>query len=166
MKDILRKRLKLFFFPKLNRRYLFRIAIVLVLSVIVFKFFLIPMKISGSSMEPSYHDGSINFCRTFMLGEFKRGDVINIRLAGKRVMYLKRIVAFEGETIEFRRGKLFVNGVQLEEKYVKLPCEWELSARTVENGCVYVVGDNRSTPTETHQFGQAQKSKIMGRPLW
>jgi hypothetical protein len=36
----------------------------------------------------------------------------------------------------------------------------------VDQGSVYVVGDNRSMPVEDHYFGQASIKRIVGVPLW
>jgi len=117
-------------------------------------------------MEPTYKNGSFNFCRTFLCGKFKKGDIVAIKLAGSRIMYLKRIVATEGDTVEFKNGTLFINSIPQKEQYVKYPCSWNLNARFVENGNVYVIGDNRSMPIESHLFGQVELSKIAGKPLW
>ena len=81
-------------------------------------------------------------------------------------MLLKRIVALEGELLEFRDGKLFVNGRRIDEPYVHLPCDWILPPRVVERGSVYVVGDNRSMPIESHYLGQTSIQRIVGAPLW
>lgn len=119
-------------------------------------------------MEPTYHNGSINFCLT--LGTFfwkpQRHDVVAVRLAGHRVMLLKRVVALEGERIEFLHGKLLVDGNAIEEPYVQYPCHWNLSPRQVDQSSVYVVGDNRSMPMEDHFFGQTSIKRILGVPLW
>ncbi len=119
-------------------------------------------------MEPTYHNGGVNFCwrLRYLFSEPKRHDVVAVRLAGSKVMLLKRVVAREGERVEFRDGKLFVDGRQIEEPYVRYPCTWNLSPRQVEKDSIYVVGDNRSMPIESHHFGQAPKSRVIGGPLW
>jgi len=81
-------------------------------------------------------------------------------------MLLKRVVAVEGEEVEFRDGKLFVDGKQMDEPYVRNSCGWNLSPRRVEKGHVYVVGDNRSMALENHAFGQAVIHRIIGAALW
>ena len=89
-----------------------------------------------------------------------------VRFAGSKVMLLKRVIALEGEQVEFRDGKLFVDGREIREPYISYPYRWNLSARQVEKDCIYVVGDNRSMPIESHHLGQASKRRIMGVPLW
>ena len=119
-------------------------------------------------MEPTYHDGGINFCWRvpFLFLGPKRYDVVAVRFAGSRVMLLKRVVALEGEQVEFRDGKFFVDGRQARELYVRYPCNWNLPPRRVEKDCVYVIGDNRNMPIENHYFGQTLKKRIVGVPLW
>jgi len=92
--------------------------------------------------------------------------VVVVRFAGDKVTLLKRVVATEGEEVEFRDGRLFVNGRLIEEPYVRSPSPWNLSPRKVDKNCVYVVGDNRSMPIGNHYFGQASTERVMGGPLW
>ena len=119
-------------------------------------------------MEPAYHDRGVNFCwrLRYVFSEPKRHDVVMIRFAGSKAMLLKRVVAREGEQVEFREGKLFVDGKEIQEPYVRYPCHWNLPLRRVEKDCVYVIGDNRNMPIENHYFGQTSKSRIVGVPLW
>jgi signal peptidase I len=77
-------------------------------------------------------------------------------------MLLKRIVALQGETIEFRKGLLYVNGNLIEEPYIHHRFEWELPPRKVAPGHVYVVGDNRETPMGRHRFGEINMNRIVG----
>lgn len=77
-------------------------------------------------------------------------------------MLLKRIVALPGETVEFRKGVLYVNGSMVEEPYVRHHCDWELSPRKVASGHVYVIGDNRGSPMVNHRFGEIDIKRIVG----
>ena len=160
--------MKKFIMPGLSRRYLTRVGIVALTAWMVFSYLLIPIRINGMSMEPAYHDGGFNFIFSpyGIISEYKRHDVVGVRLAGKSVMLLKRIVALEGETVEFRKGKLYVDGEAVKEDYIKFPCDWELAPRKVEKGKVYVVGDNRDMDMKNHVFGQSDLERIVGVPLW
>lgn len=92
--------------------------------------------------------------------------MVVVRFAGSRVMLLKRVVGLEGERVEFRNGKFFVNGSPMEEPYVRYPCDWNLPPRKVDDNSVYVIGDNRSMAIENHYFGQVSMERIMGGPIW
>ncbi len=154
--------------PAISKRFIIRLVIVGVVAWIFFGHICIPLRIRGKSMEPTYHDGGFNFCwrPSYYFSEPQRKDVVGVKLAGNRVMLLKRIVAFAGETVEFRNGELWVNGSRLHEPYVKYPSDWSLAPRRVKPHYVYVVGDNRGTAMQAHQFGQAPLTRIVGKVLW
>jgi signal peptidase I len=163
-----RRALRGFFLPTLNRWFLLRLTVVGVVSCLFFGYICIPARIHGRSMEPTYHDGGFTFCwrPRFWRRVPQPGDVVMIRLAGRRLMYLKRVVAGSGATVEFRQGKLWVDGVPRAEPYVTWPCDWTLAPRVVPSGQLYAIGDNRTMPIEEHTFGSVPLSYIEGGPLW
>lgn len=154
---------------------LVRIVVLVVVCVVVFKFILLPIKVEGISMLPTYHDGSINFINrlAYISHEPRRGDVVGLGLMGDapihhvpRVMYMKRIVGMPGEVISFSHGQLYINGAALPEAYVKLPCDWNAAAVTNGSSQYYVVGDNRSMPKQLHEHGRAERQQIVGEVLF
>jgi signal peptidase I len=162
------EKIRQFFFPSITFRYLIRVCLVALSAYLFFGYICTPFAIRGSSMEPTYHDGGFNFCwrLRYLISKPRRFDVVTVRLAGDQVMLLKRVVALEGEEVEFRKGVLFVNSEEIFEPYLRSPCNWNLPSRQVEKGCVYVVGDNRVMPMEQHVFGQADIQRILGAPVW
>ena len=162
------KKIRQFLFPSLTPKFLIRASLVALSAYLFFGYICIPIRIKGASMEPTYRNGEVNFCwrLRYIRSEPERFDVVMVRFAGNRVMLLKRIVAVAGETVEFRGGQLFVDGKEINEPYVRYPCNWNLLPRRVERNCVYVVGDNRSTPIENHVFGQTSFKRVIGGPLW
>jgi signal peptidase I len=135
-------------------------------------FVLLPIRVSGPSMLPTYQDHGINFVNrlAYLRSEPKRGDVVAIRLSNPSpwppsIMFMKRVVGLPGETLRFHEGRLQVNGRILEEPYVKQPCDWETDERTLPAGWYYVVGDNRSMPEMLHEEGKTHRSRIVGRIL-
>ena len=164
----LSERIRHFFFPALTPKLLIRALLVGVLAYLFFSQVCIPLRIKGHSMEPTYGDGGINLCwrLRYLFSKPRRHDVVAVRLAGNRVMLLKRVVALEGEEVEFRDGKLLVDGKEVKEPYVHSLYHWNLSPRRVERNSVYVVGDNRNMAMESHLFGQTSIERIVGTPLW
>lgn len=159
--------MKNFLLPKLNRKYLVRVFLVAFFAWLVFGYLLLPLRIQGRSMEPTYRDGSFAFCwrLQYLFTEPRRYDVVAVRFAGRKVMLLKRIVALPGETVAFRNGVLQVNGSPLAEPYLRYPSDWELEEREVKEGYVYIIGDNRATAMQGHRFGQVRISRIVGGVL-
>ena len=156
-----------FFFPRLTRSFFIRAGAVAIIAVVVFHWLLIPCVIDGASMVPTYPEHGFTFCwkGRYWFSSPRRGDVVIVRYAG-RVFYLKRVVALAGDTVEFRRGRLIVNGEVQREPYVRYICYWDLPPRTVEAGHCYVVGDNRSQPMREHRFGSVAAHRIVGAPLF
>jgi len=157
-----------FFLPSLTPAFLIRAGCVALLAYLIFGHLLTPFRIKGHSMEPTYQNGGVNFCwrLRYLFSTPTRGDVVVIRFTGQRVTLLKRVVALEGEEVEFRDGRLFINGKEWNEPYIHTPYHWTLSPRQVEPNSVYVVGDNRSGLMQNHFFGQASLPRILGGPLW
>lgn len=139
-------------------------ALVAVVSYLIFGYLLIPLRIQGQSMEPTYQDGRFAFCwrPMYIFSSPKRFDIVTVRYAGRRVMLLKRIIGLPGETVAFRRGDLYINGQQVAEPYVKYHSPWNLKPRRVAPGNVYIVGDNRGTSMKRHRFGQVSIHRIVG----
>jgi signal peptidase I len=160
--------LKKFFLPRFDRRYLLRVLLVTAIAFVIFGYILPPFYVRGDSMLPTYETGDITlgWRLAYAFSEPERGDIVIIRLAGHRISLLKRIVALPGETVAFKEGDLFINGKKLYEPYILKPCDWNLAPRRVDAGHYYVIGDNRSTSMEKHVFGQVEKERIIGVPLW
>ncbi len=161
-------RLREFLLPRIDRRYLLRVAVVALVAYVVFGHVLMPARIKGSSMEPAYRNGRVNLCfrLRYLFSEPRHGDLVMVKFRRGRFMYLKRVVAVAGDTVEFRGGVLLVNGREVDEPYVVNPCDWDQPPRKVETGNIYVVGDNRDMPIEDHSFGSADLKRVKGAPLW
>lgn len=148
-------------------RTLARIVILITVSLILYHFVAVPTRVHGISMMPTYSEGRLNVINrlAYVFHEPRRGDTVAIKLAGEHVMYLKRIIALPGETLEFRAGHAYINGQRLEEPYVQFPCTWEHPAEKIGSGEYYVVGDNRSMDFSEHYQGKAWRSQIVGKTL-
>ena len=148
-------------------RTLMRAALLAAACYLIAQYVLVPIRVHGISMLPTYQDNRVNFVNrlAYLFHEPQRGDVVAIRLAGTHVMYMKRIVALPGERISFHKGQLLINGEPLDEPYIKLGCYWEEPPQQVGPGEYYVVGDNRSMAFRDHEQGRAVRRRIMGKVL-
>lgn len=156
-----------FLFPPLNKRYLLRLVGLGLSCYLIFGYILIPLRIQGQSMEPTYRNGSFAFCWRphYLFSPVQHFDVVTVRFTGRSVMLLKRIIGLPGETVEFRQGKLYVNGHEIKEPYVHQRSNWNLPPRIIAPEHVYVVGDNRGTSMTRHRFGQVKIERIVGKVI-
>jgi signal peptidase I len=150
------------------KRTLVRTAVLVVFCFVLFKYVLVPIRVEGGSMLPTYREHGINFVNrlAYLFHEPRRGDVVAIALeAGEHVMYMKRIVGLPGDTVAFHKGRLFINGEPLDEPYVKLRGEWEHESEPVGPHQYYFVGDNRDMPWDDHVHGRRERNRIVGKVL-
>jgi signal peptidase I len=127
-----------------------------------FKVIVLPVRIEGNSMFPTYHDRGINFVNrlAYRHAEPQRGDVVGIRMAGPSVMLMKRIVGMPGETVAFDHGLLLVNGAPIDEPYLKhhSPAP-PLDPVKLGPNQYYVIGDNRMNSDR----GWIDRDRIVGK---
>jgi signal peptidase I len=146
-----------------------RAAVLAVTCLVVFKFVLIPVRLSGGSMAPTYGNG-INLVNRLAYRSKgpARGDVVAVRFrpTGRSVLYMKRVVGLPGERIGFRDGRVTVNDELIEESYLRFPSDWNVAPVLCGPDEYFVVGDNRSMPPEDHEHGRARRALIAGRMLW
>src|SRR4030042_2612549 len=92
---VVNKKVRQFFFPSLTPKFLIRVLAVALFAYLFFGHICTPLLIKGYSMEPAYHNGSVNFCWRghYLFSKPKRYEVVAIRFAGSKVMLLKRVVA-------------------------------------------------------------------------
>lgn len=87
----------------------------------------------------------------------------------KRRFYVKRIIALPGQTVDIQNGKVLVDGEILDEPYIKV--ETTITDPTVkypvtvEEGKVFVMGDNRvnSADSRSSQLGQVPFDALLGK---
>jgi len=149
-----------------------RIAVLVVASFVVFRFVLLPVRLEGISMLPTYLNGSLDFVNrlAYLWHPPRRGDVVGIRLSDPSIlwpsiMYMKRIVGLPGETVAFVNGRVFINGQPLDEPYEKNGCDWDLPPVKLGPNQYFVVGDNRSMPSQYHEFGKVEQDHIVGKAV-
>jgi len=152
---------------KLSKKFI-HLGLVALITIIIFSAILSPVSIDGKSMEPTYRDSAFTLINRLNYA-FKppvRGEIVAIKLAGRRLMFLKRIIGLPGETVTIRDGQVSIDDTPLVEPYLISPWPWNLAARVLTAEEYFVIGDNRRQPMEQHFFGRVYKQQIIGRALW
>ena len=125
-------------------------------------------RVSGRSMEPTLRNGDVVLFHR--LGGYQKGDVVVLRTEEKTHL-IKRIVAVEGDVVDIddKRGILLVNGVSCEESYIytqtyRMGTKVEYPLK-LEEGQVFVLGDNRTVSKDSRELGPIEKKQIDGRAV-
>jgi signal peptidase I len=142
-----------------------RLVVLVALSSVLFKGVLIPVRVTGKSMEPTYRDGRVNFINrlAYHRDEPQRGDVVGLRRAPSRLLVLKRIVGLPGERISIRQGRVFIDGDELEEDYTDgQPIPPTSGERLLNEEEYFVIGDNR----DLSAYAVVERGDILGKVLF
>ena len=87
-----------------------------------------------------------------------------------KTSYIKRVVGMPGEHIKIEEGKVYINGVQLEEPYLQenvitTSLDGCFTDIIVPENCLFVMGDNRTQSTDSRRFGCIPLDKIESK-VW
>ncbi|MCL6591359.1 MAG: signal peptidase I [Firmicutes bacterium] len=132
----------------------FAIAVLTILFVMIF--LVQSFIVDGVSMEPTLHNRDRLIVNKFIF-KFrypKTGDIVVIIPPGDPSRkYIKRVIAGPGQTIRVEASKVYVNGIELNEPYIKEPPNQDYAERTVPNETIFVMGDNRNNSTDSRVEG-------------
>lgn len=142
----------------------------LLVALLVTKFLIQAFFIPSLSMFPALDidDRVLVNKLSYDLHEVNRGDVVVFERPASQDSeikdLIKRVVALEGETIEARDGKVYVDGEPLDESYLQPGVvTTNLETQTVPPEHVFVMGDNRDDSRDSRFFGPLPEDLIVGR---
>lgn len=126
--------------------------IALITSLIITNFIFQAVTVDGDSMLPTLHtkDRLILEKLTYYFSKPKADDIVVIKPPNDLTRkYIKRIVAVGGDTVQIKNHKLYVNGIEKNEWYLKERMNGPydinfINSQTIPKDYICVLGDNRN----------------------
>ncbi len=149
--------------------FVFALAFVL----IAMAFFFRHSVVDGHSMIRTLENGE-HLIISSLFYTPKQGDIVVVQDASKETTnklltkpIVKRVIATEGQTVRIESGrKVYVDGILLNENYVFIDdafYDYETLEVTVEDGCVFLMGDHRNDSADSRSAGAFKEEAILGK---
>jgi signal peptidase I len=149
------------------------IAISVILAIFLIVFIYQPVKVEGTSMMPGLTDQERIFINKyeykFGVSSIERSDLVVFHFPLDRSQsYIKRVIGVPGDVVEIDDGVVSVNGRKIAEPYV--PGEYRdhisLPKRKVASGEYFVLGDHRSSSSDSRMWGLVDRADIYGKAVF
>ena len=170
------------------REYVEAIVLALILALFIRTFVVQAFKIPSPSMVPTLLVGDHILVNKFLYGfrvpfddgrilefkEPKRGDVIVFKYPKNRKLdFIKRCVAVEGETIEVRAKQIIINGKPIDDPHGVfysddgsfLKGRDTFGPVTVPERKLFVMGDNRDNSNDSRFWGFVDSADVKGKAM-
>ena len=122
--------------------------------------------VEGVSMEPTFHTGQfliVDKVTYRFFADPQRGDIVVFDYPGNiDDDYVKRIIGLPGDTVRIQDGLVYINDELLNETYldVRTPGLYE---EVIPDGYYWVMGDNRTSSSDSRSWGSLERQYIIGR---
>lgn len=152
--------------------WIMAIILAIVLALFIKAFIFNTTQVDGLSMYPTLnHDDRLISQRvTLYFEKPKRNDVVifdSTTMPGKD--FIKRVIGVEGDKVSLENGHFYINGLLLNEPYIKegiLTYAGHSNVKTwiVGKNKLFVVGDNREVggSYDSREFGQIDVDTVKG----
>ena len=146
-------------------------AVIIVTVVLIRTFIITPIKVNGTSMMSTLHDGDTMILNKIGLKTtgIKRFQIVVIKTENSYL--IKRVIGLPGELIKYSKDTLYVNGKKVDEKFInketkKLTCNNDTKLCSdgvkIPKGYYYVMGDNRGNSIDSRIIGTINIKDITG----
>ena len=125
-------------------------------------------RVDGLSMAPTLDDQDRLIVNklVYQFGDPQPGDIVMLYYpVDPDKMFVKRVIAQEGDTVRIVDGRVYVNELPLADDYV--PSEFrshdDLGPTVVQPGYYFVMGDHRNNSLDSRHWGPVPKKYIVGK---
>ena len=166
--------------------WVWTILAAVLIAIAVRAFVAEPIRVDGTSMTNTLKDGEIVLATKwdYLLGEPQRNDIVICRYPGRvnerganqinisaalsldtYTLFVKRLVALPGDTVQITGGHLYVNGELVEDPEFMASVPTDFAERKLGADEYFVMGDNRysSHDSRANDVGPISRGAIMGK---
>lgn len=162
-------------------RWIILLLVVVLIALGLRKFVIEPYNIPSGSMIDTIEVGDIIMAQKVTLEMGKDPEVGQIVTfynvegevdeKGKTIVYIKRVIATAGQTVDLKDGYVYIDGEKQEESYTDGQPSYDLNSGieypfTVSEGCIWVMGDNRTNSSDSRWFGEVPIENVNGIALF
>jgi signal peptidase I len=125
-------------------------------------------RVDGLSMAPTLedHDRLIVNKLVYELGDPRPGDIVMLYYPlNPEKMFVKRVIAKEGDVVRIVDGHVYVNDIPLHDDYVpeQFRSHDDYGPEVVKEGYYFVMGDHRNNSSDSRHWGPVPKKYIVGK---
>jgi signal peptidase I len=127
----------------------------------VFQFFLV----SGESMDQTLENGERVLVNKvpYYFHQPNYGDIVVFHESPNED-WIKRVIGRPGDTIQFKSGVLYRNGIPVSEPYINGPMNpGDYGPYKIPAGELFLMGDNRNVSRDSRDIGPVKISQVIGR---
>jgi signal peptidase I len=126
------------------------------------------VRVENISMETTLMPGDLLVVNklAYKNGNYHTGDVVIFHNPNyTKEDFIKRIIGVPGDIVVVKGGKVYVNNVELNERYINAPPDYE-GEWQVPGDALFVLGDNRNQSSDSHSWGFVPLSDVVGKALF
>ena len=160
-----------------TKEWINSIVVALVLTIVIRTYIVQAYKIPSGSMMPTLLVGDKLFVNKYLyrFEPPRRGDIIVFKYpVDPKKDFIKRLVGMEGDQVEIRDGKIYVNGKPLQDPdsfgrfyyYNHDPYGGPREVIKVPKDSYFVLGDNSANSTDSRFWGFVPKKNVLGKAVF